>query len=364
MAEAIPFLDLKAQCRALKQEIGAEFSRVFSSGQFILGDNVRLFEQEFARYCGKRHCVGVGSGTDALYLSLAACGVRPGTEVATVSHTAIPTGAAIRLAGADPVFVDIDPHTFTMDPQKLSRAITPRTKAILPVHTYGHPCDLAPIREVAEEHGLPVIEDCAQAHGAEYRGKKLPWKGGIGCYSFYPSKNLGAYGDGGAVLLDDSELAGKLRMMRNYGQQDRYIQKFHGMNSRLDELHAALLRVKLRRLGGWNAKRRRNARLYDGLLQGVSTPEEAEWATHSYHLYVIRSKERDRLRSFLAKNGIGTEIHYPIPLHLQESWGFLPKARLPKTEKACKEILSLPIYPELSPVQVRAVAKAINLFGR
>jgi len=356
----IPFLDLKAQYEGLKPGIERELSRVFSRGQFILGENVGLFEKEFAKYCGKRHCVGVGSGTDAICLALLASGTVPGSEVVTVSHTAPATGAAIHRAGARPVFVDIDPLTFTMDARKLAGAITPRTKAILPVHIYGHPCDIAPIHEVAEEHSLPVVEDCAQAHGSEYRGKRLPWKGGIGCYSFYPTKNLGAYGDAGAVVADDAELCERLRMMRNYGQKDRYRQELHGINSRLDELQAAALRVKLRHLDEWNAKRRRHAKLYGELLEGVTPPREMGWARHTYHLYVIRSRERDRLRGFLRKNGIGNEIHYPVPLHLQKPWSSLPKARLPETEKACGEILSLPIYPELSPAQIRSVAQAIS----
>lgn len=356
----IPFLDLKGQFLELKPEIVKGISGVFSSGRFILGKNVELFEKEFAAYCGRKYCVGVGNGTEALYLSLASCGVVPGSEVATVSHTAMATGTAIYSTGARPVFVDIDPVTFTMDPDKLGKAITPKTKAILPVHLYGHPCDLAPIYEIAEKQCIPVVEDCAQAHGSEFRGKRLPLKSGIGSYSFYPTKNLGAYGDAGAILTDDSQLAGRLRSLRDYGRKDRHSQGFHGLNSRLDELQAAILRVKLRHLDGWNERRRRHARLYCELLRGVATPNEMKWARHNYHLYVIRSRERDRLRAFLAKKGIGAEIHYPIPLHLQDSWNFLPKAKLPETEKACKEVLSLPIYPELSQAQVGEVAEAVR----
>ncbi len=356
----IPFLDLKAQFLGLKPEIEREVSRVFSNGRFILGENVGLFEKEFAAYCGGKHCVGVGNGTDALYLSLASCGVASGSEVATVSHTAVATGTAIYGAGATPVFVDIDPLTFTMDAKKLERAITPKTKAILPVHLYGHPCDLSQIYEIAERHSLPVVEDCAQAHGSEFRGKKLPWRGGIGSYSFDPTKNLGAYGDAGAILTGDEKLAGKLRMLRDYGRRDRHRQGFHGLNSRLDELQAAFLRVKLRHLDEWNGMRRQHANLYGELLQGVATPKEMKWAKHNYHLYVIRSKKRDRLQAFLAKKGIGAEIHYPVPLHLQDSWKFLPKKRLPETEKACNEVLSLPIYPELSQSQIERVAQAVN----
>ncbi len=307
----------------------------------------------------------MGSGTEALHLALLACGVQPGDDVATVALTAVPTASAISFAGARPLLVDIDPRTFTMDPNRLEAAITPRTKAILPVHLYGQTADMDPILEVARRRGIPVIEDACQAHGAEYRGRRTGTLGVMAAFSFYPTKNLGACGDGGAVTTDDPTLADRLRLLRNYGQRKRYYHESKGFNSRLDELQAAILRVKLRDLNRWNEARRAKARLYDSLLGEVVLPLEADYARHVYHLYVIRCRRRDELQRFLADRGIGTLIHYPVPVHLQEAYRDLGLSRgaLPVTERCAEEILSLPLYPELPDAQIVEVAEAINQFA-
>jgi dTDP-4-amino-4,6-dideoxygalactose transaminase len=278
--------------------------------------------------------------------------------------TAVPTCSAISFAGARPVFVDVDPRTFTMDPGRLESAITPKTRAILPVHLYGQTADMDPILEVGRRHGIPVIEDACQAHGAEYRGRRAGSLGVMAAFSFYPTKNLGAVGDGGAVTTDDPVLADRLRLLRNYGQRKRYYHESKGFNSRLDELQAAILRVKLRHLNRWNEVRRAKAVLYSSLLRGVATPFEADYARHVYHLYVIRSRQRERLQRYLAERGIGSLIHYPVPVHLQEAYRDLGLTRgaLPATEECAEEILSLPLYPELPDEQIVEVAEAINQF--
>jgi dTDP-4-amino-4,6-dideoxygalactose transaminase len=361
----IEFNDLKPQHRELRAEIDAAMARVIDDGWFVLGKQGEAFEKEFADFCGAAHCVGVGSGTEAIHLALLAAGVQPGDDVATVSLTAVPTASAITFAGARPVFVEVDGRTFTMDPNRLEDAITPRTRAILPVHLYGQAADMDPILEIGSRRGIPVIEDACQAHGTEYRGRRTGALGSMAAFSFYPTKNLGAIGDGGAVTTDDPELADRLRLLRNYGQRKRYYHESKGFNSRLDELQAAILRVKLPYLNRWNDARRARAAIYSSLLREVTVPLEAEYGRHVYHLYVIRSRRRDELQSHLAERGIGSLIHYPVPVHLQEAYLDLgiPAGSLPVTEQCAREILSLPLYPELPDEQIAEVAQAINLFG-
>jgi dTDP-4-amino-4,6-dideoxygalactose transaminase len=364
----IPVFDLRGQYDSIKDEIDVAVFRVLERGRFILNEEVASFEQEFAAYCGVSHAVGVGSGTEALHLALLACGVGPGDEVITVSHTAVATVAAIELAGARPVLVDIDSVRYTLDPAQIEAAITPRTKAVIPVHLYGCPADLASILEIAQRHNLFVVEDCAQAHGAVYQGRRVGAWGDIAAFSFYPTKNLGAYGDGGAVVTDDPSLAERARLLRQYGWRERYISSLKGLNSRLDELQAAVLGVKLRHLEAWNERRRRLATLYaDGLAEsGVVLPHELEDVTHVYHLYVVRHPRRDDLRAFLHERGIGTLVHYPVPVHLQPAYHDLGYAAgdLPVTESAAREVLSLPMYPELRDGEVAVVSEALLAFGR
>jgi len=360
----IPFLELKSQYESIKEEIRQAMDDVLESGWFILGPNVEAFEAEFAQYCGVRFGVGVGSGTEALHLALLACGVQASDEVITVPNTAIATALAITMAGATPVFVDIDPQSYNMDVSKIERAIRPKTKAILPVHLFGQTADMDHILAIARGHGLKVIEDACQAHGAEYKGKRAGSLADAGCFSFYPTKNLGAYGDGGMVVTNDEEIAQRVRLLRNYGERERYYHSIKGFNSRLDELQAAILRVKLKRLDEWNSARRQKAKLYDQLLAGseVITPREMDYGEHIYHLYVIRAKFRDELRRFLESKGVGTLIHYPVPLHLQEAYSNLGLKRgaLPVAERYADEILSLPLYPELSREAQEMVASIIR----
>lgn len=355
------FNDLRPQYAAIREEIDAAVRRVLERGWFILGPEVEAFEAEFAAYCGARYAVGVGSGTEALHLALWACGVGPGDEVVTVAHTAVPTINAISLTGARPVFVDVDPVTYTMDPAAAAAAITPRTRALLPVHLYGHPADMAPLQALAQRHGLWLIEDAAQAHGAEYRGTRVGRLGHLAAFSFYPTKNLGAYGDGGMVVTDDAALAERLRLLRNYGQTDRYHHQVEGLNSRLDELQAAVLRVKLRHLEAWTAARRERAARYAAGLPGVRTPTEAPGARHVYHLYPVHVPQRAQVQERLAAAGIGTLVHYPIPAHLQPAYAHLgvPRGALPVTERLADEELSLPMYAELPLEQVDYVAATL-----
>ncbi len=363
----IAFNDLGLHYRAIKADVDAAVHRVLDSGWFILGPEVEAFEAEFAAYCGARFAVGVGSGTEALHLSLLACGVGPGDEVVTVAHTAVPTVSAITLTGATPVLVDIDARTYTMDPEKLDARITARTKVVLPVHLYGHPADMDSIVAVARQHELMVVEDVAQAAGAEYQGRKVGTLGDLAAFSFYPTKNLGAFGDGGAVLTQDPQLADRLRKLRNYGQTKRYHHQSKGLSSRLDEMQAAILRAKLPYLEPWNQARRDRAAVYGLHLAetpDIVLPQQAPWAHHVYHLYVVRSHQRDQLQHFLADRHIGTLIHYPIPVHMQEAYrdlGMEP-GDLPVTEAWVGQILSLPLYPELTPQQVTTVAIAIQEF--
>jgi dTDP-4-amino-4,6-dideoxygalactose transaminase len=331
----------------MKAEIDAAIGSVLSRGWFVLGEKVEEFEEAFSQYCGVPYGVGVGSGTEALRLALTACEIGPGDEVITVSNTCIPTIAAISSAGATPVFVDIDPITYTMDTTQIESRITERTKAILPVHLYGQCADMDPTREIARRHGLVVIEDCAQAHGAEYKGRKAGTMGDVGCFSFYPSKNLGAFGDAGMVITSHSDLAERVRLLRNYGQKGRDCYRIKGYNSRMDELQAAILLVKLPYLEKWNKRRCAIARIYQEELKDtrITLPAEAPDRKHVYHLFVVRVRDRDRLQHHLYTQGISTQIHYPIPVHQQAAYADLgyPSGSLTETESASKQILSLPL---------------------
>lgn len=362
----VPYVDLAAGYRGLKQEIDEAVARVLAGGVYVLGENTAAFEQELAAWLGTSEAVGVGSGTDAIYLTLKALGIGPGDEVITVSHTAVNTALAVSKAGAKPVLVDIEPDSFCMDPAGLEGARSERTRAVLPVHLYGHPADMDPIMAFADAHGLPVIEDCAQAHGARYKGRMTGTIGRAGCFSFYPTKNLGACGDGGAVATGDPELAARIRSLGNCGQgTERYHNIYRGDVSRLDELQAAILRVKLGALDGWTESRRAAAGYYNRALAGASglvLPAEREGARHVYHLYVIRSTERDALQAHLAQAGVRTLIHYPVPVHLQPAYEGQFSAPLPETERAAGEILSLPIFPEINGEQLEHVARSIASF--
>ena len=372
MKREIPFFLTKPQYLTIKDELDAAVQRVLDTSFFVLGQELTAFEAAWADYLGVARAVGVGSGTEAIHLALRVLDIGPGDEVLTVSHTAVATTVAISSTGATPVFVDIDPHTYTMDCADLERRITPRSKAIVPVHLYGHPADMDRILPLAESHSLVVVEDAAQAHGAAYRGRRCGTLGVAGAFSFYPTKNLGAYGDGGAVVTNDVALAERLVLLRNYGWSERYYSAIKGYNSRLDELQAAVLGAKLPYLDRWNARRRRLAALYTAALAGdtlgvtgastIQVPTEAAWATHAYHLYVVRLPERDRVQARLRERGIVTQVHYPVPVHLQEAYrdlGYTPGS-LPHTEQAAAEILSLPLYPELTDDDVQYVAAALR----
>lgn len=354
----------RAQYLAHKAEIDAAVLGVMEKGWFVLGDEVRAFESELAAYLGVAHGVGVGSGTEALHLALAACGVGEGDEVITVAHTAVATIAAIELSGATPVLVDIEPDYYTLDPSKLEAVISPRTKAVVPVHLYGQAADLSPVMEIARRRGLRVIEDCAQAHGALYQGRRVGAWGDMACFSFYPTKNLGALGDGGMVVTDHPELAERARLLREYGWAERNISTVVGWNSRLDELQAAVLRVKLRHLDRDNGNRQELALFYDHELSEFQLiqPKVRPEATHVYHLYVVRTSERDHLQAFLRAREIGALIHYPVPVHRQPAYCQRLRGAdsLPETERVAREVLSLPIYPELNPDQADQVVTTIR----
>ena len=360
----IPFVDLKAQYNSIKQEIDAAIAGVLESGQFASGDQVAAFEEEFATYCGAQHGVAVNSGTSALHLSLLAAHIGPGDEVITVPFTFVASVAAIRYTGARPILVDIEPRSYTMDVERIEAAITKRTKAILPVHLYGQPADMDPILEVAERRGLVVIEDAAQAHGAEYKGRRVGSIGDLACFSFYPGKNLGAYGEGGIVMTNNPEYASIIRMLRDWGQEQKYRHLLRGYNYRMDELQAAVLRVKLRHLESWTKARRENAIRYNQLLSGngTDTPDQMAYAQHVYHVYAIRAPHRDLLRQSLAAQGIQTGIHYPIPVHLQEAHADLEyrSGDFPRSEQAAAEVLSLPMFAELTVEQQQQVASTIR----
>jgi dTDP-4-amino-4,6-dideoxygalactose transaminase len=360
---SVPFVDLAAQYAAIGDEIEAVTSTVLRSTQYILGEEVALFEQEFAAYCEATHAVGVDTGLSALELVLRAYDIGPGDEVVTAANTFIATALAVSSAGARPVLVDIDPETYNMDPARLEGAITRRTKAIIPVHLYGQPADMDPILDIAGRRGLIVIEDACQAHGARYKGKRVGALGHAAAFSFYPAKNLGAYGDGGMVVTDDRRVADAVRLWRNYGQREKYHHLVQGYNKRLDTLQAAALRVKLKRLDAWNDARRRHAKRYEQLLAGtgVATPSTAAYAEPVWHLYVIRVADRETVQADLTRRGVATGIHYPTPIHLQpayQSLGHRP-GDFPVTEGYAKQIISLPMYPELPPTSIEYVAETI-----
>ena len=362
----IPIVDLKAQYESIKEEINEAVQGVLESGHFVLGPNVEALEKEVAEYCQCRHGVGVASGTDALRLSLHALGIGPGDEVITTPFTFIATTNTISHMRAVPVFVDIDPRTYNIDPAKIESAITERTKAILLVHLYGHPVDMRPVMEIARRHDLRVIEDCAQAIGAEYQGKRVGSFGDVGCLSFYPTKNLGAYGDGGMVVTNDPEVAERVDILRRQGGRVKYHAEVLGFNSRLDELQAAILRVKLRHLDEWIEARQERAYRYSELLGDsvVVTPNEGGDVRHVYYLYTVRAPRRDELRDHLKQRGISTMVYYPLSLHRQKLYRELgyAEASLPQSERAEREALSLPMYPELSEEQIETVVEVITAF--
>lgn len=357
----VPLVDLKAQYHRIGAEMDAAIHRVVQNTSFIMGKEVRDFEEAFAAYCGARHCVGVSSGTAALHLALLAAGVGPGDEVITTPFTFIATVEAILMAGARPILVDIDPRTYTLDPAKLEDAITPHTKAVLPVHLYGQPADMDAIRDIAGRHGMWVVEDAAQAHGAEYKGKRTGTLGDIAGFSFYPGKNLGAYGDAGAVVTDDDALAERVRMLRDHGRRSKYEHEVPGFGERLDALQAAILGAKLPHLEAWTEARREHARAYAERLAGAGLvlPQEMPGTRMVYHLFVVRVRaDRDAISAALKAQGIDTGVHYPIPLHLQPALRYLGYSAgdFPESERAAQEVLSLPLYPELTEEQIDYVS--------
>jgi dTDP-4-amino-4,6-dideoxygalactose transaminase len=366
MTALVPFLDLGQTYLEIKDELDAAYQRVMNSGWYILGEEVRAFEEEFATYCGTKHCVGVGNGLEALQLILRAYGVGPGDEVIVPANTYIATWLAVSNAGATVVPVEPNQGTLNIDPERIESAITPRTKAILPVHLYGQPAEMGAISEIARIHGLKVIEDAAQAHGGRYKDRRAGGLGDAAGWSFYPTKNLGAYGDAGAVTTDDAELAGAIRLLRNYGSKNKYYNDEKGINSRLDELQAALLRVRLKHLDRWNDRRAKIAAKYLGELKetGLQLPAVCAGAAPVWHLFVVRSKYRDELQTFLTGRGISTLVHYPVPPHLQKAYPeltFQAKA-LPITEAIHREVLSLPIGPHLSDTGVQRVIEGVRTF--
>jgi len=360
----VPFLDLKAHVAALRTEIDAALGRVLDSGCFVLGPEGEAFEGELAEQMGARHAVAVANGTEAIQLALEALGIGSGDEVVTSPMTAAFTALAVQRAGARPVFADVDPDTLNLSPEGVARVLSARTKAVLPVHLYGHPADLGPLVEIARARGIAVVEDACQAHGARYAGRPVGALCEVGALSFYPTKNLGALGDGGAVLTNDPELAARVRRLRNGGQSDRYRHETVGLNSRLDELQAAVLRVKLRHLADWTERRRALAGLYGRELAGTELvlPGEKPYGRAVHHLFVVRHARRDALMAGLRERGVGTLIHYPIPLHLQPAFAALGgrPGDHPVAERAAREVLSLPLYPEMTDAQVRAVASAVR----
>ena len=362
----IPFVDLKTQYRSIKDEIHAAIDDVLENSSFILGKHVAGFEEDFARYCSTGSAIGVNSGTSALHLALLAAGAGPGDEVITVPFTFVASVAAIWYTGARPVFVDVDPASFTMDPARLEAAITPRTKAILPVHLYGQTADMDPILEIARRHGIAVIEDACQAHGAEYKGRRAGSLGDIGCFSFYPGKNLGAYGEGGAVVTNNPAHDRTIRMLRDWGAEKKYEHVLKGFNYRLEGIQGAILRVKLRYLEAWTEARRAHAASYDNLLEpaGFRIPRQMAYARHVYHVYAIRTTERAALMAHLQAAGVQTGIHYPIPVHLLPAYSDLGyvKGDFPCSEQAASEVLSLPMFPELTSAQIEAVAETMRAF--
>jgi len=359
----IPFVDLKTQYGSIKDEINEAVMRTLDSGQFVLGSEVAAFEKEFAAFCGTGHAVAVNSGTSALHLALLAAGIGPGDEVITVSFTFVATTAAILYTGATPVFVDVDPLSYTMDASRIEERITGRTKAILPVHIHGQPADMDAIVAIAGRHGLIVIEDAAQAHGAEYKGRRAGGIGDMGCFSFYPSKNLGACGEGGLVTTGNPDHLRTLRMLRDWGQEKKYHHVMKGYNYRMEGIQGAVLRVKLRHLDAWTEARRAYAAMYDLALAGaVALPRVMPGARHVYHVYSIRTPQRNALQEKLAARGIATNIHYPVPVHLQPAYadrGY-KAGDFPVAEQIAREVISLPLYPEMPREHVEIVARAVR----
>lgn len=361
----IPILELKTQYAEIREEVERAVCEVLARTQYILGPEVSAFEAEFARWNGIEHGVGVASGTDALVLALRAFEIGAGDEVIVPPFTFMATAGAVSMVGATPVFCDIEPVTYNLDPAKIEAKITPRTKAIQVVHLYGHPADMKAIQEIARRHNLKIIEDCAQATGAEYFGKKVGTIGDIGCYSFFPSKNLGGVGDGGMVLTRDADVAERLRSLRGHGSRKKYFHEELGTNSRLDEVQAAVLRIKLKHLDRWNEKRRAVARAYGEGMQGVvQTPRELNGCRHVYHQYTVRSTRREELMEWLGQQGVGAVIYYPRALHLQQVYAHLnhQSGDFPQTDQAQGEVLSLPMYPELTAAQIDQVVSAVKRF--
>jgi dTDP-4-amino-4,6-dideoxygalactose transaminase len=365
MTTQVPFLDLKIHHEPVREEICAAIMEVISKSAFAGGPYVAAFEKDFAAYCGAKYAIGCGNGTDALWIALIGLGVKTGDEVITVPATFMATAEAISYSGAKPVFVDIDPTTYNMDPAQLEKAITPRTKAIIPVHLMGQTADMAPILSIAARHGIPVVEDACQAHGAEYKGQKAGTLGAAGCFSFYPGKNLGAWGEAGAVITNDASLCEKMMVFRDHGQAKKYHHSMVVWNARMDGIQGAVLKVKLKHLDYYNNGRRSRAALYKQLLSDVEQiclPTEASYGKHIYHIYAIRTQKRDALMKELGARGIGCGIHYPIPVHLQDAYAFLgyKKGSFPVAERCASEFLSLPMFPELTDEQVQQVARELK----
>ena len=361
----VSFVDLKAQYQTIKADVDAAIARVLENTSFVMGREVAAFEKAFAEYLGGQFCVGVNSGTAALQLALMANGIGLGDEVIVPSFTFFATAEAVSVLGANPVFVDIDPASYTVTAAAIEKAITARTRAIIPVHLYGQSVDLDPIIALAKKHNLHVIEDAAQAHGAKYKGRRVGALGDAGCFSFYPSKNLGAYGEAGAIVTNDKDLATQLRLLRDHGSTSKYVHKIVGHNFRMEEIQAAVLAVKLPHLDDWNNQRRAHAATYNQLLResGLVLPREMEYARHVYHVYAVQSDNRDELQKRLADAGIQSGVHYPIPIHLQPAYSSLgyKKGDLPVTEQLTKRVLSLPMYAELSEEQIANVVKTIRI---
>lgn len=368
MPDKVPYLDLPAQIRSLRPELDAAIARTLDHCSFCLGPDVAQFEKDFARFCGAEHCVAFNSGTSALHVAMLLLNVGRDDEVISTPHTFVATSWAISYVGAKPVYVDIDEDTFNLNPALIEKAITPRTKAIMPVHLYGHPFDIDPILAVAKKHNLPVVEDSAQAHGAKYKGRTIGTFGEISCFSFYPGKNLGACGEGGALVTNNAGYAARARSLREHGSSVRYYHDEVGFNYRMEGIQGAVLGVKLKKLNDWTVGRRRVAHRYHELLKGtpLQLPREAAWAESVYHLYVVRHPRREDLKKHLEANGVGCALHYPLPLHLQKCYASLgyKEGSFPVAEKAARECLSLPIYPEMTDAQVQRVAQVIHDFFR
>src|SRR3984957_3790710 len=366
MNQPIPYLDLPAQLRPLPKELDAVIAKTLDNCSFCLGPDVVQFEKDFAKFCGAQHCVAFNSGTSALHIALMLLGVGPGDEVISTPMTFVATSWAISYVGAKPVYVDIDDATFNLDPKLIEKAITPKTKAIMQVHLYGHPFDTCPILAIGKKHNLPVVEDAAQAHGAKYKGKTIGTFGAISCFSFYPGKNLGACGEGGALVTNDDAFAARARSLREHGSTQRYYHDEVGFNYRMEGIQGAVLGVKLKHLNAWTKGRRHVAKRYHELLADtpLQLPLEADWAESVYHLYVVRHPRRDDLKKHLEANGVGCALHYPLPLHLQKCYASLGyhAGDFPVAERAARECLSLPIYPELTDDQIQRVAAVIRDF--